>query len=113
MPSGRHTSAQIPVNLRKSNINVKTVATFTHDNRRQMYAYIDHMNSLDLGHFYMARVPTHDWDEEALIQSLMQPIDETTTASLSALERESCAVAQSTEKHRSLGEGVGTPSSLN
>ena len=107
MPSGRPTSAQIPVNLRKSNINVKTVATFTHDNRRQMYAYIDRMNNLDLGHFYMARVPTHDWDEEALIQFLMQPIDEATTASLFALERESNSTSQGSTQLRSLGEGVG------
>lgn len=108
MPSGRPTSAQIPVNYRKSNINVKTVATFTHDSRRQMYAYIKRMNDLNIGHFYIARVPTLDWDEEALIQSLMQPIDEATTASLSAIERESCAVAQGTEQHRSTGEAVGT-----
>ena len=113
MPSGRPTSAQIPVNHRKSNINVTTVATFTHDNRRQMYAYIKQMNELNIGHFYIARVPTLDWDEEALIQSLMQPIDEATTASLSALECESNSTSEGTAQCRPSGEKLGQGISFN
>ena len=72
-----------------------------------MYAYIKRMNELNIGHFYMGRAACLDWDEEALIQSLMQPIDEVTTASLFALERESNPTAQGSTQLRSLGEGVG------
>jgi len=72
-----------------------------------MYAYIKQMNELNIGHFYIARVPTLDWDEEALIQSLMQPINEVTTASLLALERQSNPAAQGTTQCRSSGEELG------
>ena len=47
-----------------------------------MYAYITRMNELKIGHFYMGRAATLDWDEEELLHTLMQPIDEVTTASL-------------------------------
>ena len=59
-----------------------------------MYAYIKRMNELKIGHFYMGRAATHDWDEEELLHTLMQPIDEATTASLFALERESNPTTQ-------------------
>ena len=72
-----------------------------------MYAYIKRMNELNIGHFYMGRVETLEWDEEALIQSLMQPIDEATTASLFALERESNPTTQGAAQCRSLGEELG------
>ena len=107
MPSGRPTSSPIPVNWRTSNINVKTVATFSHLSRREMYAYIKRMNELNIGHFYMGRAATLDWDEEELLHTLMQPIDEATTASLFALERESNPTTQGSAQLRSLGEGVG------
>lgn len=77
-----------------------------------MYAYINRMNELNIGHFYMGREPAHDWDEEALIQSLMQPIDEATTASLLALECESNPTAQCTTQCRSSGEELGQELSL-
>ena len=72
-----------------------------------MYAYIKRMNELKIGHFYMGRAATLDWDEEELLHTLMQPIDEVTTASLFALERESNPTAQGSTQFRSLGEGVG------
>ena len=72
-----------------------------------MYAYIKRMNELNIGHFYIGRAATLDWDEEALIQSLMQPIVEATTASVFALERESNPTTQGAAQLRSLGEGVG------
>ena len=72
-----------------------------------MYAYIKRMNELNIGHFYMGRVETLEWDEEALIQSLMQPIDEATTASLFALERESNPTTQGATQCRSFGEELG------
>ena len=72
-----------------------------------MYAYITRMNELNIGHFYMGRAATLDWDEEELLQTLMQPIDEATTASLFALERESNPTTQGSAQLRSLGEGVG------
>ena len=78
-----------------------------------MYAYITRMNELKIGHFYMGRVACLDWDEEELLHTLMQPIDEATTASLFALEREPCSTTESAKQYRSFGEGVGTPSSLN
>ena len=78
-----------------------------------MYAYITRMNELKIGHFYMGRAATLDWDEEELLHTLMQPIDEATTASLFALEREPCSTTESAKQYRSFGEGVGTPSSLN
>ena len=78
-----------------------------------MYAYIKRMNELNIGHFYIARAATAGWDEEELLHTLMQPIDEATAASLSAIERQPSSTAQSTEQHRPSGEGVGTPSSLN
>ena len=80
--------------------------------RREMYAYITRMNELKIGHFYMGRATTLDWDEEELLHTLMQPIDEVTTASLFALERESSATSEGTKQHRSLGEGVGTSTSF-
>ena len=78
-----------------------------------MFTYITRMNELKIGHFYMGRAATLDWDEEELLHTLMQPIDEATTASLFALEREPSATAESAKQYRSFGEGVGTPSSLN
>ena len=78
-----------------------------------MFAYITRMNELKIGHFYMGRAATLDWDEEELLHTLMQPIDEATTASLFALEREPCSTTESAKQYRSFGEGVGTPSSLN
>ena len=72
-----------------------------------MYAYITRMNELKIGHFYMGRAATLDWDEEELLHALMQPIDEVTTASLFALERESNPTAQGSTQFRSLGEAVG------
>ena len=72
-----------------------------------MYAYIKRMNELNIGHFYMGRAATLDWDEEELLHTLMQPIDEVTTASLFALERESNPTTQGAAQLRSLGEGVG------
>ena len=107
MPSGRPTSSPIPVNWRTSNINVKTVATFSHLSRREMYAYITRMNELKIGHFYMGRAATLDWDEEELLHTLMQPIDEITTASLFALERESNPATQGATQCRSFGEELG------
>ena len=78
-----------------------------------MYAYITRMNELKIGHFYMGRAATLDWDEEELLHTLMQPIDEVTTASLFALERESSPATQGTAQFRSLGEGVGERVSFN
>ena len=72
-----------------------------------MYAYITRMNELNIGHFYMGRAACLDWDEEELLHNLMQPIDEVTTASLLALERESNPTTQGAEQHRSQGESLG------
>ena len=72
-----------------------------------MYAYITRMNELKIGHFYMGRAATLDWDEEELLHTLMQPIDEATTASLLALERQSNPAAQGTTQCRSSGEELG------
>ena len=72
-----------------------------------MYAYIKRMNELNIGHFYMGRAATLDWDEEELLQTLMQPIDEATTASLSTLERESNPTTQGATQCRSFGEELG------
>ena len=70
------------------------------------------MNELKIGHFYMARMVTLDWNEEALIQSLMQPIDEATAASLSALERESNPATEGTAQCRSSGKKLGEKVSI-
>ena len=72
-----------------------------------MYAYIKRMNELNIGHFYMGRAACLDWDEEELLHTLMQPIDETTTASLLALERESNPTTQGAAQYRSQGENLG------
>ena len=72
-----------------------------------MYAYIKRMNELNIGHFYMGRAATLDWDEEELLHTLMQPIDEATTAALLALERESNPASQGTAQCRSFGEELG------
>ena len=72
-----------------------------------MYAYIKRMNELNIGHFYMGRAATLDWDEEGLLHTLIQPIDEATTASLSALERESNSTSEGSTQLRSLGEELG------
>lgn len=87
--------------------DARTVATFTSSQLRKMYEYINHMNGLGIGMFYFRTVPTIDWDEEELLHTLMQPIDEVTTASLFALERESNPTTQGAAQLRSLGEGVG------
>ena len=72
-----------------------------------MYTYITRMNELKIGHFYMGRAATLDWDEEELLHTLMQPIDEVTTASLLAIERESNPTTQGAAQHRSQGESMG------
>lgn len=72
-----------------------------------MYAYIKRMNELNIGHFYMGRAACLDWDEEELLHNLMQPIDEVTTASLFALERESNPTTQGAAQCRSSGEELG------
>ena len=72
-----------------------------------MYTYIKRMNELNIGHFYMGRAACLDWDEEELLHNLMQPIDEVTTASLFALERESNPTTQGAAQCRSFGEELG------
>jgi len=107
MPSGRPTTNPLLVNFRRSQVNVKTVASFSIKDKHLMHDYIERMNDLKIGHFYIAQAATAGWDEEELLYTLMQPIDEATTASLSAIERQSSAVAQSTEQHRSAGKEMG------
>ena len=70
MPIG---TQSIPVNVHRTGLKAQTVATFSWDERQEMFNYIDQMNSLGIGHFAMATKPTQDWDEEALIDELMQP----------------------------------------
>ena len=107
MPSGRPTTNPLLVNFRRSQVNVKTVASFSIKDKHLMHDYIERMNDLKIGHFYIAQAATAGWDEEELLYTLMQPIDEATTASLSAVERESCSAPKSTEQHRSTREELG------
>lgn len=72
-----------------------------------MYAFITRMNELKIGHFYMGRAATLDWDEEALIQQLMQPRDEATQAPLSPDECKPCAATSGSEQYRSSRESMG------
>ena len=41
-----------------------------------MFAYIDRMNEIGEGHFYQAKQPSKTYDEESLIQELIQPRQE-------------------------------------
>tara|TARA_B100000902_G_C27195669_1_gene856339 strand:+ start:903 stop:1121 length:219 start_codon:yes stop_codon:yes gene_type:complete len=62
----------IPVQWRISQAKIRTVATFTWTEREKMFEFINHMNSLGIGHFYQGNTISKEWDEEALIQKLME-----------------------------------------
>ena len=72
-----------------------------------MYEFINYMNGLGIGMFYFRTVPTMDWDEEALLQQLMQPRNEATQAPLSPDECEPCAATSGSEQYRSSRESLG------
>ena len=84
-----------------------TVATFTSSQLTEMYEYINYMNGLGIGMFYFRSVPTIGWDEEVLIQQLMQPRDEATQAPLSPDECKPCAATSGSEQYRSSRESMG------
>ena len=92
---------------RGSKRDVHTIASFLSTQLDEMYEFINYMNGLGIGMFYFRTVPTMDWDEEALIQQLMQPRDETTQAPLSPDEREPCAATSGSEQYRSSRESLG------
>ena len=63
-----------------------------------MFAYINRMNALGIGHFSMGGLPTIDWNEEAILDELMQPRDETTPV-LTFQCQLPCSTATSAEQH--------------
>ena len=69
--------------MRRPYHKTRTVATFNWNERAEMFAYINRMNALGIGHFSMGGLPTIDWNEEAILDELMQPRDETTGTYLS------------------------------
>lgn len=72
----------IPVQCRKSKVRVATVATFNWTDipeifgKEAMFAYIDRMNEIGEGHYYQAKQASKAYDEESLIQELIQPRQE-------------------------------------
>lgn len=63
----------IPVQWRISQAKIRTVATFTWTEKEKMFAFIDYMNTRGIGHFYQGNTASKGWDEEALIDQLMEP----------------------------------------
>ena len=84
-----------------------TVATFKSSQLTEMYEYINYMNGLGIGMFYFRIVPTIGWNEEALLQQLMQPRNESTQAPLSPDECKPCAATSGSEQYRSSRESMG------
>ena len=72
-----------------------------------MFAYINRMNALGIGHFFMGGLHTIDWNEEAILDELMQPRDEATQAPLSPDECKPCAATSGSEQYRSSRESMG------
>ena len=99
------TKENIPVNMRRPYHKTRTVATFNWNERAEMFAYINRMNALGIGHFFMGGLHTTGWNEEAILNELMQPRDETTP--VLTFECQPCSAATSTEQHRSQGESMG------
>lgn len=83
--------------MRRPYHKTRTVATFNWNERAEMFAYINRMNALGIGHFSMGGLPTIDWNEEAILDELMQPRDETTP--VLTFQCQPCSTATSAEQH--------------
>ena len=92
---------------RFSKRDAHTIASFLSTQLDEMYEFSNYMNGLGIGMFYFRTTPTMGWDEEALIQQLMQPRDETTQAPLSPDECKPCAATSGSEQYRSSRESLG------
>ena len=101
------TKENIPVNMRRPYHKTRTVATFNWNERAEMFAYINRMNALGIGHFFMGGLHTIDWNEEAILDELIQPRDEATQAPLSPDECKPCAATSGSEQYRSSRESMG------
>ena len=91
--------------MRRPYHKTRTVATFNWNERAEMFAYINRMNALGIGHFSMGGLPTIDWNEEAILDELMQPRDETTP--VLTFQCQPCSTATSAEQHRPPRTTVG------
>ena len=91
--------------MRRPYHKTRTVATFNWNERAEMFAYINRMNALGIGHFFMGGLHTMGWNEEAILDELMQPRDETTP--VLTFQYQPCSTATSAEQHRPPRTTVG------